>query len=104
MEEAPRARLVFPFQDRGLAAVAGAADFGVEFDAAEEGGDELLGRLFRSAFGEDIDFVIAMRADEVTHVFDDTDHVHFDLAEHFDGFAGVLHSDVGGRGDDDRPG
>ena len=58
--------------------------------AAEIGDVELFRSLFRSAAREDIDFVLAMRADKVTHVLDHADDVHLHLAKHLDGLARIL--------------
>ncbi len=78
------------FKHCGIAAVTGPANLGIEFDAAEKWDCELSCSFLRAAAGEDVHFMLAMWADEVAHVFDYADQVHFHLAEHLDGFAGVL--------------
>lgn len=88
-------RRIFAFEDYGLAAVAGFADFGIEFDVAEERDAVLFRHIFCAAPGEDIDLVIAVRAGEEAHVLDHADDIHFHLLEHLDGFAGVLQGNVG---------
>ena len=40
---------------------------------------------------------MAMWANEVAHVLDHAHHVHFHLAEHFDGLARILQGDIRGR-------
>src|SRR5205823_14953653 len=84
-----------------LAGVATDPDRGREFDGSEEAHAELSRGPLRTAAREDVDFMLAMRTDKVTHVFDHTDDVHFELAEHLDSFAGVLQRDIRGRGDND---
>src|SRR5271163_5068697 len=48
--------------------------------------------------------MLAVRAGEVTHVFDHAYDIHLHLAEHFDGFARILQRDVGRRRNNDRAG
>src|ERR1035441_4418731 len=76
---------IFSLEHGWNAAVARFANLRIEFDVSEEGDVELFRRLFRAAARENVDFVLAMRADEVTHVFDHAYDVHLHLAEHLDG-------------------
>ena len=39
---------------------------------------------------KNVNLMLAMRADEVAHVFDHAHQIYFHLAEHFDGLASVL--------------
>src|SRR5579864_8548597 len=94
----------FAFEDRRLAAVSGLADDGIELDVPEERDSELLGRLLRPAARKDIDFVTAVRADEVTHVFYHAHQIDLHLAEHFDGFASVLQRNIRRRRNHNRSG
>src|ERR1700675_443669 len=87
---------VLAFQHRGLASITCFAQFGIELNRPQESYAELLGGSFRSSTRKDIDFVIAMRANEVAHVLDDTHQIDFHLPKHFDGFAPVLQRHVGG--------
>ncbi len=43
-----------------------------------------------AALGEDVDLVMAVRADEVTHVFDNAENIDLYLLKHLDRFASVL--------------
>ena len=88
----------------GQAAIAAFADGGDEFDGTEKGNVELRRGALGAALGEDVDLVMAMRAGEVAHVFDDAEDFDVDLGEHLEGLAGVLQADVAGRGDDDGAG
>ena len=63
-----------------------------------------LRRALAAAGGEDIDLVIAVRADEVAHVLGDAEDFDVHLVEHLDGLARILQRNVGGRGDDDGAG
>src|ERR1035437_9638647 len=84
-----------------LAAVATLANVGIEFDAAEKRHPELLRGARPAALGEDVNLVLAMRADEETHVLHDADDVHLHLLKHLEGFARVLQRYVARRGDHD---
>ena len=55
-----------------------------------------------AALGEDVDLVMAVRAGEVAHVFDDAKHFDIDLGKHFEGLARVLQAHIAGRGDNNR--
>ena len=57
----------------------------------------MLRHLFRTAAGEDIDLVIAVRTREVAHVLDHAHQIHFHLPEHFDRLARVLQRNIGWR-------
>src|SRR5271167_3291011 len=92
---------VFSLEYGRRAAVARFANLRIEFDISEEGDAELLRRLFRAAAREDVDFMLAVRTNEVTHVFDHADDVHLHLAEHLDGLARILQRDVGWGRDHD---
>ena len=94
----------FAFQDSRRAAVTRSANFRIQFHASQKRYVELFGRLLCSATREDINFVLAMRADEVAHVLDHADDIHFHLAKHLDRFAGVLQGYVGWRRDHNRTG
>src|SRR5579862_9538496 len=96
-------RLVAFHHDR-MTAIAGLADFGIELDTAEKGNPELLRGALAAALGEDVNLVLAMRADEIAHVLDDAENVDLHLLEHLDRLARVLQRDVAGRGYDDGPG
>src|SRR5882724_5292244 len=89
VEGLPLDRLFSP-ENGGLACVAGFADGRVELDVAQEWNAELSGGFFDAAAGEYIDFVLAVWADEVAHVFDHADEVDFHLLEHLDGFPAIL--------------
>src|SRR5258708_35956106 len=103
-EQRLRMRRVLSLEHRRRAAVARLANFWIELDASEKGDVELFRRLFRAAAREDIDFVLAMRTDKVTHVFDHADDVHLHLAEHLDGLASILQRNIRWRRDHDRAG
>src|SRR5208282_559235 len=94
-----RMRRVFSLEYGRHTTVARFANLRIKLDASEVGDVELFRRLFRAAAREDIDFVLAMRAHEVTHVFDHADDVHLHLAEHLDGLARILQRNVGRRRD-----
>ena len=100
-EDAFAAGGVFAHGGYGLAAVAADTDLRIDFDFAEEWDAEELGHAAAFAVAEDVDAAIAMGAGEVTHIFDDAENFHVNLAEHFDGFAHVGERDDSGRGDDD---
>src|SRR5208337_686796 len=89
-EQRLRMRRVLSLEHGRSAAVARFANLRIELDASEEGDAELLRRLFRAAAREDVDFVLAVRADEVAHVFYHADDIHFHLAEHLNGLARIL--------------
>jgi hypothetical protein len=91
-------------EHRGSATVAGFADIGIELDFPKVGNSKLLRRLLRPAARENIGLMIAVRADEVAHVLDHAYQIHLHLAEHFDGLAGILQRNIGGRGNYDRAG
>jgi hypothetical protein len=76
----------------------------VEFDRAEEGDVELLRGALGAPTGEDVDFVVAVRAGEVAHVLNDAEDFDIDLVEHFEGLARILQGDVGWGGDDNSAG
>src|SRR6266436_8413312 len=97
-------RRVFSLEHGRRAAVARFTNLRIEFDASEEGDIELFRRLFRAAAREDIDFMLAMRTDEVTHVFYDADDVHLHLAEHPNSLARILQRHIRWRRDHDSAG
>src|SRR3981189_3303429 len=72
-EQRLRMRRVLSLEHGRNTAVARFANLRIEFDASEKGDVELFRRLLRAAPREDINFVLAMRTDEVTHVFDHAD-------------------------------
>src|SRR6185437_7333599 len=90
-------RRVLTFQHRWFALIARATDLRIELDAAEEVNPELARGLFRATAREDVDFMIAVWANKVTHVLDDAGDINFHLAEHLDGLARILQGDVRGR-------
>src|SRR5205085_7378566 len=63
-------RRVFALECHRPAGVPAATYFRVEFNAAEKRYAELAGSALGAAAGKNIDFVMAVRADEVTHVLD----------------------------------
>src|SRR5689334_2487176 len=97
-------RRVLAFEDSGLTRVAAPADVGIEFHIAKESQVKLLGCPLSAAFRKNVDLVLAVRADEITHVLNQPDNVYLHLAEHLDRFARVLQRHVGRSGDHDRPG
>src|SRR5437588_444499 len=103
-EQRLRMRRVLSLEHGRRAAVAGFANFRIELDASEKGDVELFRRLFRAAAREDIDFVLAMRADKVTHVFDHADDVHLHLSEHLNSLARILQRHIRWRRDHDSAG
>jgi hypothetical protein len=84
----------------GHTVVAALADFGDEFNGAQEGEVELLCGSLGAAAGKNIDFLMAVGAGEVGHVLDDAEDFDVDLVEHFEGLAGVLEGNVGRSRDD----
>src|SRR5882757_4275913 len=95
---------IFAFEDCWRTAVPRFTDFGIEFHASKKWHIELLCSLFRAPTRENIDLMLAMGTDEVTHVLDHADNVDLHLTKHFNGFAGVLQGDVRGSRDDNRTG
>ncbi len=85
----------------GFAGVAADADARVNFDFAEHGYAVSDGGFRAFAVAENINGLVAMRAAEGTHIFDDAEDFHVDLAKHFNGFANVGESDGGRSRDDD---
>src|SRR4051812_11429614 len=83
--------------------VAALADVGIEFHLSQEGQSELLCGPGAASLGKDVDLLVAMRTDEMAHVFDQANNLNFNLAEHFYGFARVLEGDIAGRGNYDGP-
>src|SRR5438105_2662800 len=65
-----RGRTLFAGERQRTSGITGLADFGVELHRAEQRNAKLAGGALASAFGENIDFVSAMRAHEVAHVLD----------------------------------
>src|SRR5271166_5951715 len=61
-------RRLVSFEYDRLAAVAALADVGIEFDVAQEWNAELRRGALAAALGEDINRLVAVRADEVAHV------------------------------------
>jgi len=90
-------RRIFALQHDRLSAVAGLADFGIEFDVPEKRNAVLLRHIFGAAAGENIDLMIAVRTGEKAHVLDHADDIDFHLLEHLDGLARILQRNVGGR-------
>ncbi len=102
--EAARGSGVFALRCDGLAGIATDADARIDFDFAEDG-HAVSDRGFRAfAVAEDVDGLVAVRADEGAHVFDDAEDFDVDLAEHFDGFANVGEGDGRWSGDNDGAG
>src|SRR5436309_3304057 len=62
----------------------------VELNATQEIHTELARRLLCPAPREDINLVVAMRANKVAHVFDHPGDIDFHLPEHLNGLAGIL--------------
>jgi len=91
-------------QHHGMAGVSALANRWVEFDTSEEWHVELLGRALTTAGGKNIDLVITVRADEVTHVLGDAKDLNPHLLEHVEGLARILQGNVRGRGDNDGSG
>ena len=67
-------------QNHGMTGISALANRRIELDASEERHVELLRRALAAAGGEDIDLVIAVRADEVAHVLDDAEDFDAHLA------------------------
>src|SRR5579864_210516 len=89
------------FEHSRLALVPGLANLGIKLNTDKEVHSELASSLLRPAAGKNVDFVMAVRAHKVAHVFDHARDVHLHLAKHFDSLAGVLQGNVGWRGHDD---
>jgi hypothetical protein len=87
--DARAARGVFALSGYWLAGVATYADFGLDFDLAEEGYAEDLGHLLAFAVAEDVYAALAVGAIEIAHVFYYAEDFYVYLAEHFYGFADV---------------
>src|SRR6185437_13227649 len=90
VEQLFRVRRVLAFQHSRFALISRAADLRIELDAAEEVYPELARGLFHATAREDVDFMIAVWANKVTHVLDDDGDINLHLAEHLDGLACVL--------------
>ncbi len=88
----------------GFAGVAADADARINFDFAEDGNAVGDGGFRAFAVAENVDGLVAMRAAEGAHVFDNAENFDIHLAKHFDSFADVGKSDGGRRGDDDGSG
>src|SRR3546814_16849816 len=85
-----------------MAAVRWLADLDVERDLTEKLDAELGRLLARAAIAEDVALMAAFRTLEVTHVLDDAEHRHVDLAQHVEPLVGIEKGDVLRRRDDDR--
>src|SRR5208283_5207552 len=94
-------RRLVAFEHDWLPAVATLANIGIQFDAAEEWHVKLQRGALAAALGEDVNLLMAVRADEVAHVLYDAKDVHLHLPEHLDGFARVLQRNVARRSDHD---
>ncbi len=51
---------------------------------------ELLRSSYSASTGEDIDFGVAVRAGEMTHILDNTQNLDVNLTEHLEGLARIL--------------
>src|SRR6185369_2437653 len=89
-----RVRRVFALNHDWLTRVTRLTNIWIKFDVAEEGHAKLARGLFRSTLRKDVDFVIAVRADEVAHVLHHAYDVDLHLPEHLDGFACILQRNV----------
>ena len=89
---------------RGRANIALFSDANVNWDLSQEWQAGLLGVLSRSAFAENVISLVAVRAEEAAHVFNDANHWNFDLSKHRDGFDRVDQRDFLRRTDDHRSG
>src|SRR5205823_13805208 len=99
LEQRFRMRGRFTGEDHRFASITAFADIGIEFDRAQKRHTKLLRSARDSAFGEDIDFLVAMRANKMAPVLHDAQKVITPGAEHLDGLAGILQGNIGGRGD-----
>src|SRR5882762_7090711 len=97
-------RRIFALEYGWRSTIASLADFGIEFHASKKRNVELLCGLFGPTTRKNVDFMLAVRADEITHVFDHADDVHLHLAEHLDGLARILQRNIGRRRDHDCAG
>jgi hypothetical protein len=95
-------RRVLAFEHNRFPGISSLPHFRIKRNTAEERYPELVSSFFSSAAGEDVDFVLTMRADEIAHVFRHSDQIYFHLAEHLDRFAGILQRNVGGCGNHHR--
>src|SRR5215469_1741855 len=89
------------FEHHRPALVPGLPDLGVKLDTTKKIDSKLTSRFLSTSPREDIDFVLAMRAHEVAHIFDNAGDINFHLAEHFDRLAGVLQRNVRWGGNHD---
>src|SRR3954467_9284691 len=91
-------------RDDRASIVRGLANMDVERDLAEPGNAAQLGFLPRAAMAEDRRDLVAGRAAEARHVFDQPEQRDVDLLEHRDGAPRVDQGDVLRRRDDDGTG
>src|SRR5579859_5378135 len=98
--EALRSGSGFAEGSDGFAGVPADADARIDFDFAEDGNAVGDGGFGAFAVAENVDGLVAMRAAEGAHVFDDAENFDIHLAKHFDGFADVGEGDRGRGGDD----
>ena len=91
-------------EDDRLAAVAPGPDGRIERDRPEEGEVLVVGERLAAAAPEDVVSTAAVGTPELGHVFGNSQHGRFVLAEHPEAFDRVVEGDLLGRGDDDRAG
>ncbi len=63
-------RPLFTLKSHGIACIPTFANVRIKFNASQERDTELIRCAFASAFGENVDLVIAMRTHEVAHILD----------------------------------
>ena len=91
-------------QNCRLPGVSGLPNSGIKLNFTKKRHPELRSGLLRSAAREYVRLLMAVRTNKIAHVLDHSHNIHFHLPEHFDGFAGVLKRDIGGRRNDDCAG
>src|SRR2546430_176093 len=75
--------------------VASLPQLGIKLNRAQKWHPKLLGGSLPTTFGKDINLVLAMRANKMTHILDDSKNIHLQLFEHLNRFAGVLQRHIG---------
>src|SRR5205085_229239 len=68
-------------RDQRLSIIAGSANSGIESDAAQKRQSKLRRGALSAAFGKNIYFVAAMRANKKAHVLDYAENIHAQLLE-----------------------
>ncbi len=96
-------RRIFSLQHCWLPGIPGFAEFRIERNISQEWYAELLRGLLRSTAGKNINFMLAVGADEIAHVLHHAHQIYLHLAKHFDGLARILQRNVRWRGNHHRP-